>query len=550
MATPEAPVHARTGHRGRPVVVIGLLGTTLDRGAGARRWNRWRPTVSVCAQPDLLVDRFVLLHQPRFAALADQVVADIGALSPETTVVLRPIEMADPWDFESVYDELADIARDFPFDPEAEDYLVHITTGSHVAQICLFLLTESRQLPARLLQTGPSREHGIHGRHAIIDLDLSRYDRLAVRHAAEQLEARHVLKDGIETLNAAYNRLIERIELVALRSREPMLVLGPTGAGKSHLARRIYDLKHQRRQVSGAFVELNCATLRGDAAMAALFGHVRGAYTGAVKDRPGLLRAGDKGVVFLDEIGELGLDEQAMLLRALEERRFLPVGSDREVRSDFQLIAGTNRDLVDDAAAGRFREDLLARIDTWTFRLPGLAERREDIAPNLDYELERVARDEGRRVRFNREARARYLAFAHDPASTWSRNFRDLGASVRRMSTLAEGGRITEDLVEEELRRLRRAWRGSRARDRPWERILDEVLDEESRDGLDHFDAVQLAEVIRVCRAQPSISAAGRALFAESRKRRKSVNDADRLRKYLARFELTFETVQPPRPGR
>ena len=538
------PIHARTGHQGRPVVVFGLLGTTLDRGAQAKRWNRWRPTVSVCSQPDLLVDRFVMLHQPKWTQLADTVEADIRTLSPETDVVRHHVEMADPWDFEAVYDELADFARSYPFDPEAEDYLVHITTGSHVAQICLFLLTESRQLPARLLQTGPSREHGTHGRHAIIDLDLSRYDRLAIRHAEQLQEARHVLKDGIDTKNAAYNRLIDRIELVALRSKEPMLVLGPTGAGKSRLARRIYDLKHKRRQVTGSFVELNCATLRGDAAMAALFGHVRGAFTGAVRDRPGLLRAGDKGVVFLDEIGELGLDEQAMLLRALEERRFLPVGSDREVTSDFQLIAGTNRDLVADAAEGRFREDLLARIDTWTFRLPGLADRREDIEPNLAYELERIARTEGRHVRFNREARTRYLRFAHDPSSTWSRNFRDLGASVRRMATLAEGGRITEDLVEEETARLTRAWRGSRAKERPWEAELDEVMDDDARAQLDRFDAVQLAEVIAVCRRSASLSAAGRTLFSESRKRRKSVNDADRLRKYLARFDLRFEDVR------
>jgi transcriptional regulatory protein RtcR len=97
--------------------------------------------------------------------------------------------------------------------------------------------------------------------------------------------------------------------------------------------------------MAGELVEVNCATLRGDAAMSTLFGHVRGAYTGAVEARAGMLRKADKGLLFLDEIGELGLDEQAMLLRAIEDRTFFPVGSDREVRSEFQLIAGTNRDL-------------------------------------------------------------------------------------------------------------------------------------------------------------------------------------------------------------
>src|SRR4030095_7720389 len=130
---------------------------------------------------------------------------------------------------------------------------------------------------------------------------------------------------------------------------------------KSQLARRIYELKKARHQVTGAFVEVNCATLRGDAAMSALFGHVKGAFTGALKDRAGLLRAADGGVLFLDEIGELGRDEQAMLVRALEEKRFSPFGSDVEVSSDFQLIAGTNRELLPAVREGRFREDLLAR---------------------------------------------------------------------------------------------------------------------------------------------------------------------------------------------
>ena len=140
-------------------------------------------------------------------------------------------------------------------------------------------------------------------------------------------------------------------------------------------------MRQAAHRVSGRLVEVNCATLRGDGAMSTLFGHVKGAFTGAAKDRPGLLRSADKGVLFLDEIGELGLDEQAMLLRALEEGTFLPLGSDRSVTSDFQLLAGTNRDLAAAVRDGDFREDLLARIDLWSFELPSLADRLEDLEP-------------------------------------------------------------------------------------------------------------------------------------------------------------------------
>jgi DNA-binding NtrC family response regulator len=147
-------------------------------------------------------------------------------------------------------------------------------------------------------------------------------------------------------------------------------------------------------------------------------------------------------------------------LKAVEEKRFLPMGDDLEVQSDFQLIAGTNRDLLHEVAAGRFREDLFARINLWTYSLPSLAERPEDIEPNLDYLLELASVEIGYAARFNKESRAAFVRFATSADARWKGNFRDLHASVTRMATLAEAGRITTPVANAEIGRLRHLWRG------------------------------------------------------------------------------------------
>ena len=283
-------------------VVIGLLGSVLDSGFHQERWQKWRPTISLCKHADLPIDRFELIYDPKFQDLANLILADIPRVSPAAVAKGNAQALHDPWDFEEVYAALHDFARSYPFKPDEEEYLVHITTGSHVQQICLFLLTESRHFPARLVQTSPtdSKRRGPEGKYVVIDLDLSKYDRLAARFGTEQKEALTFLKSGIATRNAHFNELIEQIEHVAINAKDPILLTGPTGAGKSQLARRIYELKKSRHQISGAFVEVNCATLRGDSAMSTLFGHVKGAFTGALKDRPGLLRTADGGLLFLD----------------------------------------------------------------------------------------------------------------------------------------------------------------------------------------------------------------------------------------------------------
>lgn len=524
----------------KKTVIISLIGTTLDnRGKGKKRWDRWRPTISLCQHEDLIIDRLELLFQPHYQPLANEISQDVQIISTETVVKHNLVNMPDPWDFESVYAELLDFARSYTFNIEKEDYLLHITTGTHVAQICLYLLTEANYLPGRLIQSSPpQKDENVPGHYQIIDLDLSKYDQIASRFSKERDEGTHYLKGGIETKNSKFNQLIEQLEQVSIRSQEAILLTGPSGAGKSLLAKRIYQLKKQRGQLSGALVEVNCATLRGDNAMSALFGHTKGAFTGANTQRNGFLAEADQGLIFLDEIGELGADEQAMLLRAIEDKRFMPFGSDKESSSDFQLIAGTNRDLFQRVEEGLFREDLLSRINLWTYKLPSLKDRIEDLEANIEYELEKNAQKYGTLVSFNTTAKTYYLNYAKSPEALWRCNFRDLNASITRMSTLANGGRINLQVVKDEIDRLKQNWQVNQG-------IKPETdINEWIEEPIDLFDEYQLAAVIKVCQQSSTAADAGRKLFNISRQNKTSVNDSHRVSQFLNKFKLDFKKIK------
>lgn len=571
--------------------VIGFLGTTLDNGFNDKRWQRWRPTLSLCLHDDLLIDELHILYSTRDKRLLNILKSDIAQVSPDTQVIGHHVRLTSPWDFAEVYAELYDFVSGFTFNDDT-DYLLHLTTGTHVAQICWFLLVEAGFIPADLIQTSPCRkpdQTNPQGRYQVIDLDVSRYDSLRARFEAEKAQHWQTLQANLVTQNAAYKKLIADIEKVATRSTAPILLMGATGAGKSQLARQIYAIKKDKssssgpgKQTLGKFIEVNCATLRGDTAMSVLFGHVKGAFTGAASSRDGLLKSADGGLLFLDEIGELGLDEQAMLLTALEDQRFYPVGSDTPVSVSFQLMAGTNKDLRQAVVNGEFRADLFARLNTWTFFLPSLKDRLEDLPANIDYELARLGSEQQQQYRFDPAARQHYEAFATSASATWQGNFRDLTASMTRLTTLADSKVIRLSDVEAEIERLLELWGfpeselsqaknslssnsqshfqaqsqslyQAQSQSKPTfnysnieiesRDVLEQYLEETTLAELDPFDRAQLAYVIEVCRTHKSQAAAGRYLYANSRDKLKNPNDSDRLRKYLMKFGLKFDEL-------
>ena len=195
--------------------------------------------------------------------------------------------------------------------------------------------------------------------------------------------------------SAALRRVLREVETVALTD-STVLITGETGTGKELIARAIH--KRSRRS-SRAFVGVNCAAIPQTLIASELFGHERGAFTGAMQRRMGRFELAEGGTIFLDEIGELPSDTQTMLLHVLQEREFERVGGSHSIRADVRVITATNRDLKTAMATGAFRSDLYYRLNVFPIEIPPLRERREDILPLVEYFIERFASKAGKTMR-------------------------------------------------------------------------------------------------------------------------------------------------------
>ncbi|EDM80509.1 sigma-54 dependent transcriptional regulator [Plesiocystis pacifica SIR-1] len=291
---------------------------------------------------------------------------------------------------------------------------------------------------------------------------------------------------GIVTVSPQMRAFFELMRRAA-RSDASILIRGETGTGKELVAAAIHRLSRRRNQ---AFQAINCATLTPELAASELFGHVRGAFTGAIRDRRGVLALADGGTVFLDEVAELSLDIQARMLRVLQERTFVPVGGTDPVSVDLRLLAATNKSLREELEAGRFREDLMYRIRIVPLFLPPLVERDGDIEAltwhfiGVFNEQARAGDEPGesgepddlpprRRVEaIAPDAHARMLAYP------WPGNVRELRNVLEYAFAIGEGPVLTLDELPPELRgepppRSSRASHGMSPEDEEKARILE-----------------------------------------------------------------------------
>jgi len=285
---------------------------------------------------------------------------------------------------------------------------------------------EATRLGAADYITKPFRIDDLRGKIARLarSLELDHENRVL----REQLRTRRGFGDlvGFSPKMEKVYRLIEKLA----DQSSPVLVLGESGTGKELVASSIH---HAGPRKNKPFVPVDCSALAPTLIESELFGHVRGAFTGAVQNKPGLLEVAGDGTIFLDEIGDLPLDLQAKLLRALQSHEIRPLGSNERVKLTARVIAATNRDLEEAVRAGTFRQDLFFRLNVVQIKLPPLRERKNDILPLATGFLEKFSERDGKARTFSADAMAMMMAY------DWPGNVRELENAVERAVALGSG---------------------------------------------------------------------------------------------------------------
>jgi len=412
---------------------------------GGRETHLAGPLVSVLKSRNF--DSVYLLYNQadsNVAVLASRLEAELSV-----TVSLQKASLQSPIHFADIYKALdallAEVVREHPDSP----IYIQLTSGTP-AMTAVSILTGKTKYRVKFLQS--SLEQGVQQIDLPFDIaaDFLPYvTEIQDEHLANLMAAQApstAAFDHIITQNPQMQRLKERAAVLAMRD-VPVLIHGETGTGKEIFARAIHN---SCARADKPFLCLNCGAIPAELVDSTLFGHVKGAFTGAVAAKQGVFAEADGGTLFLDEFGELPLEAQVRLLRVLQDGSFLPVGSATEQQVDVRIIAATNKNLIEEVAEGRFREDLFYRVAIGVITLPPLRERIGDIWLLAEYLMEKINNDAVGQIGYkdkNLSVGAKKVILNH----LWPGNIRDLHATLLRASLWGGGDQILADDIKEAM---------------------------------------------------------------------------------------------------
>jgi transcriptional regulator with PAS, ATPase and Fis domain len=390
-------------------------------------------------------DQIFLFDTPTTRKVTEETGFAISKLYPRSTVHILEMALSDPTNYQEIFRGLRTHLHRIIEDFTSARFFVAVASGTPHMHACWVLLAASGEIPASILHVRPP--HFVTKERPLVsEIDLSSRDFPAVRFQDQPIEIEESDIDvdavkarlGIVGDHPAMHSSLEMGAMLA-PSQAPVLIFGETGTGKELFARYIHRLSGRPRET---FVAVNCAAIPEDLVESLLFGHKKGAFTGAVSDQVGKFDSADKGTLFLDELGELPLTTQAKLLRVLQDGLVEPIGQAKAHKVDVRIVGATNRDLRKLVRQGKFREDLFYRLNVGEIKLPPLRERRSDIPKLALHILDRLNSSLRRPKRLSAEALSRLQSHS------WAGNVRDLENVIERSVRLCRhDGLDADDLL-------------------------------------------------------------------------------------------------------
>ncbi|WP_163831685.1 sigma-54 interaction domain-containing protein [Spartinivicinus ruber] len=367
-------------------------------------------------------------------------------------VVVKPVQLTSPIHFGDIYTAFDGVMAEAAKRHPGANITIQLTSGTP-AMSAVSILVGKAKYSARFLQA--SREQGV--KEEVIPFDIAAdFLPALVERNDQQLKN---LMEGVAPTTAAFDHIItqnpiiqelkQRAAMIAQRN-VPVLIYGETGTGKELFAKAI---RNSSPRANKPFLTLNCGAIAKDLIDSTLFGHAKGAFTGATAAHKGYFAQADGGTLFLDEFGELPLDSQVRLLRVLQDGTFTPVGSTSEQQVNVRIIAATNKDLIHEVANGHFREDLFYRVAIGVLNLPPLRARPEDLGLLANNLLEQINNDAACQIGYKHKklsAKAKKVIQTY----SWPGNVRELYATLLRASLWQPGERLTDLDIKHALQQL------------------------------------------------------------------------------------------------